>query len=315
MLNDGTGQFSQPPGASETFAWPTAEGDNMVCGVAIGDVNGDALPDIVIGQHYDAPWKQPVANRLYLNRGVSAGVPAFEDATESAGLLPLPLKAPHVELQDFDNDGRVDIYTSIVMFDGDRPHPVIFRNLGNDNGVPRFQQDALGVNDFPTAADKATKRSGDFFAKMIADRKVVYSAPGPSCDFDRDGRIDMVLPSWWPELPTILLKNETASGNWLEVQLAADAGSKVNSMGVGARIDIFEAGKEFQREFLIGSRELAVGFGYASGQEAVAHFGLGSRDRCDVLITLPHRQGVARLADVNSNQRVVKKLTQTDIAE
>ncbi len=94
MLNDGTGKFTASPGSEETFAWPTAKGDNMVCGVVIGDVNGDALPDIVIGQHYDSPWKQPVANRLYLNRGSSSGVPDFEDVTESAGLLPLPLKAP-----------------------------------------------------------------------------------------------------------------------------------------------------------------------------------------------------------------------------
>ncbi len=201
------------------------------------------------------------------------------------------------------------------MFDGDQPHPLIFRNLGNRDGVPEFQQHALGVNDFPTAADKASKRSGDFFAKMIADRKVIYSAPGPTCDFDRDGRLDMVLPSWWTELPTLLLKNETVCGNWLDVQLALPAASPANSMGIGARIDIYEAGKAYQHEFLIGSRELAVGFGYASGQEAVAHFGLGSRDQCDLMITLPHRKGVARMAGVKSNQRIVEKLDQLIVAE
>ena len=33
---------------------------------------------------------------------------------------------------------------------------------------------------------------------------------------------------------------------------------------------------------LLGCREIAVGFGYGSGQEAIAHFGLGDRDAVDV---------------------------------
>ncbi|MDA1014420.1 MAG: VCBS repeat-containing protein, partial [Planctomycetota bacterium] len=150
MLNDGTGKFQEAIGAHETFAWPTAKGDNMVCGVAIGDVNGDTLPDIVIGQHYDSPWVKPVANRLYLHQGNTDGQPKFKDVTVAVGLVPLPLKGPHVEIQDFDNDGFPDIYTSIVKFADGQPHPVIFRNLGH-RGEPRFKESALGVNDFPTA--------------------------------------------------------------------------------------------------------------------------------------------------------------------
>ena len=304
MLNDGTGRFHEAVGARETFAWPTAKGDDMVCGVAISDVNGDALPDIVLGQHYSTPWLKPLANRLYLNRGVSNGVPGFEDVTESAGLTPLPLKGPHVEIQDFDNDGRSDIYTSIVKFAEGRPYPVIFRNTGNaDRGnTPRFSEHALGVNDFPNDEDRAIKRSGTFFEKMVFDRKVVYFAPGPTCDFDRDGRLDLLLPNWWVELPSLLLKNETKGGHWLDVRVSGAKG--VNAMGVGSRVDVYEAGQSENPDARIGSREIATGFGYASSQEAVAHFGLADHTLCDVVVTLPHGRGRLVRKSVQADQRI-----------
>lgn len=302
MLNDGKGRFREATVARETFAWPTAKGDDMVCGVAISDVNGDALPDVVLGQHYSSPWLEPVANRLYLNRGTSQGIPRFEDVTEAAGLVPLPLKGPHVEIQDFDNDGRPDIYTSIVTFADGQPHPVIFRNTGNRNGIPQFKQHALGVNDFPTAEDRAIKRSGTFFEKMVADRKIVYSAPGPTCDFDRDGRLDMVLPNWWTELPSMLLKNETDAGHWLDVEVEGD--DKVNTMGIGSRVDVYETGRAGDANGRIGSREIATGYGYASSQEAVAHFGLGDRTECDVVVTLPHGRGRLIRQAVKAIQRI-----------
>ncbi len=305
LVNDGHGHFREPPGSHDVFAWPTAKGDDMVCGVAIGDVNGDALPDVVLGQHYDHPWVEGVPNRLYLNRGIADGVPRFEDITDAAGLVPLPLKGPHVEMQDFDNDGRPDIYTSIVKFAEGKPHPVIFRNLGNRDGLPRFEEYALRVNDFPTVEDRALKRSGPFFEKMIADRKILYCAPGPTCDFDRDGRLDMFLPNWWVELPSMLLRNETQGGNWLEVQVEGADG--VNRMGIGSRVFLYQPGKSGQWEKLLGFREIATGFGYASSQEAVAHFGLGSEERVDVHVVFPHGKGSVNVFDVKVNQRITVK--------
>lgn len=303
MLNDGTGKFQEAPGVSETFDWPTAKGDDMVCGVAIGDVNGDALPDIVLGQHFGTPWIKPLANRLYLHRGVVDGVPKFEDVTEAAGLIPLPLKGPHVEIQDFDNDGRPDIYTSIVTLADGRPHPVIFRNQGNRDGIPQFEQQALQQIDFPTDEDRAIRSSGKFFAKMVEEKKIVYSAPGPTCDFDRDGRLDMVLPNWWSELPSLLLKNETSSGHWLDVRVTGSDG--VNSMGIGARVDLYEPGHAGESSARIGSREIATGFGYASSQEAIAHFGLGDRTKCDLVVTLQHGKGQLIRRAVKADQRIV----------
>src|SRR5262249_25297619 len=159
-------------------------------------VNGDGLPDVVIGHHFKQPWRGPAAIRLYLHRGTKEGVPRFEDVTGKVGLGPLAMKAPHVEIQDMDNDGLPDIVTSIVKFAGGKPSPVIFRNLGVKDGLPKFRDDAWAVNDFPSKDDLAAKGTKAFFERMVKERKITYTACAPVCDFDRDGRLDIAVPVW-----------------------------------------------------------------------------------------------------------------------
>ena len=302
-MNDGRARFNEAAGSREVFEWPTSRGDDMVCGVCFGDVNEDGLLDVLIGQHYLLPWVKPVVNRLYLNRGVTKGVPKFEDVTEAAGLVPLPLKSPHVEIQDFDNDGRPDILTSIVKFADGKPHPVIFRHLGVAKGLPQFKADALSVNAFPTAEAQAIKRSNAFWKWLLTDRQIVYAAPCPSADYDNDGRLDLFFANWWQDWPSMLLHNDTPSGNWLQVQLKCPTG--LNRMGVGSRVNVYSAGKLADPAARIGLREIAVGFGYASGQPAIAHFGLGDATSVDIEVVLPHGKGRVVRENVEVNQRLL----------
>jgi len=55
------------------------------------------------------------------------------------------------------------LYVSIVKFAGGRAYPLIYRNLGVKDGLPRFAEDVMGVNDFPTDKDKAIGRRGKLF--------------------------------------------------------------------------------------------------------------------------------------------------------
>jgi hypothetical protein len=302
FINDGHGRFREAPGTRKVFVWEGAGGDNMICGACFGDVNRDGLLDLVLGQHYSTPWVKPVPCRLYLNRGVKEGNPTFEDVTAKVGLKPLPMKAPHVELQDFDNDGWPDLYVSLVKLAGGKAYPLIFRNLGVKAGLPRFQEDVLAVNDFPTAEDRSIRRSGTFFDKMIKEGKVIYMAPGPSADFDNDGRLDLFLPSWWPESRSLLLHNETKGGNWLQIQIKGSKG--LNRLGIGTRLRVYPAGKLGQGDALLACREMAVGFGYASGQPALIHVGLGKDTEVDLEVLLPFGKGTQVRRGVRANQRI-----------
>jgi hypothetical protein len=282
-------------------AWKYGSGDDTTCGVCLGDANNDGLLDIVLGHHFERPWLTAVGPRLYLNRGNSGGVPKFEDVTESAGLKPLPMKAPHVELQDFDNDGRLDLYVSFVKFAGGQAHPMIFRNVSSGNKVA-FTEDILAVNDFPTADDIAVKRTGEFFTKMIKDRKIIYTAAAPTADFDGDGRIDIFMSSWWTESPAMLLKNETKGGTWIDVAVD-NAREGVNRQGIGSIIEI----REPSSNKLLAHGEIAVGYGYSSGQPAIAHFGLGDVKEISVRIQFPGDKGSRALHGVKANQRITFK--------
>lgn len=297
--DDRTSKLLQSP-------WTYKSGDDATSGACLADVNRDGRLDIVQGHHFERPWLEPVGLRLYLNRGVDAHECKFEDVTDKAGLLPLPMKAPHVEVQDFDNDGWPDIYTSICKFGPAGPAPLIFKNQGVTNGDVKFAENALAVNDFPTAEDRGIQRTGTFFAKMIADGKIRYTAAAPSADFDRDGRQDIFFSSWWTETPGMLLKNKTPGGHWLEVVVEGDPAQGMNRQGIGARVKIYPANNFGDAKSLLGCVEIGVGYGYSSGQQAVAHFGLGDVTEVDVEITLPHGQKLNR-SFVDANQRIVMK--------
>lgn len=260
LLSDGPGRFSEAD--NSVFAWEPYGDEDDVAGASVADVNRDGLLDIAIGHHYNSTLEfgTKVAVRLYLNRGDGM----FEDVTEQAGLVPIPTKAPHVELNDFDNDGWPDLLASAAAGDG----PALFVNEGVEDGIPRFAApDGFGSPQYWVAA--------------------------PSADYDRDGRLDVFMVEWYPSLPSILLRNETPSGHWLEVSVDADHG-----YGIGWRVEVRDGDE------LIGAREITVTQGYSAGVLPVAHFGLGTLDEVDVRLVPTDGSGPIDLTDVTANQHL-----------
>ena len=76
-------------------------------------------------------------------------------------------------------------------------------------------------------------------------------------------------------------------------------------MGIGTRVEIYEPGRLGDPKALVGRSEIATGYGYSSGQEAVAHFGLADRQRVDVRLVLPHGGPTIDRAGVAANQRLM----------
>lgn len=245
---------------SEVFQWTTYGNEDDVAGASIADLNRDGRPDLVVGQHYNSTLSQGqlVPVRVYLNRGNDpAGLPTFEDVTEAVGMVGLPTKAPHVEVADFDNDGWPDILTTASAEQGTAP--AVFRHVGIDEtGMPHFEP--------PTGLGSAQ-----------------YWVAGPTADVDHDGRLDVLLVEWEPNLPSLLMTNETASGNWLEVSVGPESGGPA----IGSLIEVWEAGFSGDPDHLLGVREIVATQGYTAGSLQVAHFGLGDVTELDVRVTYP----------------------------
>lgn len=160
----------------------TPQGDeDDAAGIAVGDLTGDGRADLVVGQHFnstvDRRCPQPV--RVFVNGTQAGGRARFTDVTETAGIPQFFTKSPHVELEDIDADGRLDIVTTAADASG---QPAVLRNLGPDGDNPTFAAPELGSSS-------------------------QYWVTGATGDFDRDGRIDIFVVENDPARPSLLLGN------------------------------------------------------------------------------------------------------------
>ena len=92
-------------------------------GVAIGDINGDGLPDIYLTGNM-------VSSRLCLNKGDMR----FEDITETAGVM-TDRWATGATMVDIDGDGDLDIYVSVSGPEWSAPEDrrnLLFSNNGDN---------------------------------------------------------------------------------------------------------------------------------------------------------------------------------------
>jgi enediyne biosynthesis protein E4 len=108
---------------------------------------------------------------------------------------------------------------------------------------------------------------------------------------------------WEPSRDSLLYRNVSRSGNYLEVVVRPAPGA--NAMDVGARVEVYEAGRLGDAAALVGRGEIATGYGYSSGQEAVAHLGIADRERVDVRVVLPHGGAAIDRTGITANQRLV----------
>jgi hypothetical protein len=254
------------------FAHQPLDAEDWPCGAAFGDLNRDGRLDLVVSAH-----DRQARNRVFLNEGLREGVPQFCEITREAGLADIvPARCPHVEIQDFDNDGWPDIYLSAAWLEAGQVTPLIYRDSGVRDGRPRFEP-----------------------VRPVRE-PMVYFPAGPSGDYDNDGRLDLFLINWFADNHSRLLRNETAPRNWLQVSVT---GRQVNRMGLGAKLSVFKAGQMGRADGLLGFQELNLGYGYASGQAALCHFGLAAETVVDLLVTLPNGREIRR-PRVAANQRL-----------
>jgi enediyne biosynthesis protein E4 len=132
-------------------------------GVALGDLNGDGLPEILLTSNLES-------NRLYLNEGEFR----FRDITDAAGLAPRKgFWATGVTMVDINGDGLLDIYICYAgNVAGERRANELYINNGlSADGIPQFTEMAA--------------RYG------IADEG--YSTHAVFFDYDGDGDLDLYL--------------------------------------------------------------------------------------------------------------------------
>lgn len=209
-------------------------------GPVFTDLQGRGVLDLwVTDGHY---------NRLLRNDGKSA----FEDIGASNGVS--QTNAQYVSwgtgVYDFDNDGLSDI----LIFHGGLIHLIpqehtLFRGTGNGKfaDISREAGSVLSVR---------TTARGACFA-----------------DYDNDGKVDAFLVNLGAKA-TLIRNISEATGHWVAIKLK---GIKSNRDGIGARVEVFAAGKRWTAERVAGS-------GYLSQNDSRLHFGLGNAATIDKIL-------------------------------
>jgi len=225
-------------------------------GVAVGDVDGDGRPDLLVTNYYGE------TNTLYRNEGDGF----FLDITDEFGLAgPSRLQLGFgVSLFDFDNDGWLDLFVANghvhdrqKMLDRDEPfaqRPQLFRNQAGQ----RF-------ND-------VSRSSGPYFQRAVVGRSSAVA------DYDRDGRLDLAIGQLNSELVLLHNVSQQVAMKSLSIELV---GVESNRDAIGAVVEV-----PSQQGRLTRFRTAAAG--YLSCDDASMTIGMGKTTTlADVVVRWP----------------------------
>jgi hypothetical protein len=290
LVNDGTGHFSSAD--ASVFTMVSQDWNDESAGIAVGDLNADGRPDIVIGAHpypgYAAVWPQPI--HIYLNRGPDANrQPRYRDVTKESGIGLVDAKTPHITLADMNNDGRLDLVTGVSVGNGTKP--AIWRHAGIVNGVPRFT---------PPSGLFAQRTAPPTLSQWETAGVNRYWPIGVNADFNRDRKVDLFLGEWFPELPSRYFTNTTVAGGAILVDLTPPA----QAFGALVKVYAVTATSPHTRGALFFSREVSSTESYGGGMLHRMHVGIGTRSLVDIEVVAPWTGRKVTLINVRPGQTV-----------
>ena len=211
-------------------------------GVALGDLTGDGLPEIVLTSNQDGP-------NVYLNLGQFR----FRDVTRNARVDERDRWTTGVTLADLNGDGKLDIYVCHAgLKPGSARANTLYINQGMTDGIPHFTEMASQYG--------------------LADTG--YSTQAAFFDYDGDGDLDMFLIRNSPRpVASIAVKNQRTQrdpvgghelyrndrGHFVDVSERAGIYGPTIGFGLGiavgdvnrdGRPDVYIANDFFERDYL-----------------------------------------------------------------
>lgn len=208
LFRNDKGKYKEVGTASGVAANSHGDGTGSMHGT-IGDVDGDGLIDILVGDLSYGAFYRNLGNGLFQDIAESSGVAQVLTEKGSWGTA----------LFDYDNDGDLDIVSAngtaeeLIL-----QYPVLLEN----DGTGKFKDVGQTLSPY-----FKTKRSGRGLAIV---------------DFNNDGNLDVVISHVDLQADPVLLKNNGGNGNhWIGLKLK---GKNSPASAVGAKVSLTIGGKK-----------------------------------------------------------------------
>jgi len=207
-------------------------------------------------------------------------------------------------MQDFDNNGRADIFISngIVR----RPNDLDYINFINRIEDSKKKGESLKAILEMMPSEKLpnvlfSQDSVGAFSSLGSSQigEATFSNGSAYADLDQDGDLDLIVNNINAPA-TIIQNNASSSGNYLAINLISD---QIQQTAKGAKVTVSYGGRKI-------TKELQTTRGYQSASSARLHFGLGSNSKVDQVELIWPDNTLQTFTDVEVNQSIeIKKGT------
>jgi hypothetical protein len=285
-------------------------------GVTAADFDADGYPDIYVANDKTEGFLfHNQKDGTFQEIAVEAGVAYGQAGENTSAMGPV--------FQDFDGDGRVDLWVSDSKYDrlmkniGKLLFEDVTRQAGISQLAAQYVSWGTGAHDFDNDGrddifvvhgglihmvpqehsvfrnlggwkfEDVSRSAGPFFEVKSVGRGAAFA------DYDNDGRVDAFIVNLGS--PAFLLHNVSpAAGHWITVKLV---GRKSNRDGIGAQVEVVAGGRRQVHERIAGS-------GYLSQDDPRVHFGLGASAKVDRL-TIAWPSGTRQVLENLAADRVL----------
>lgn len=208
-------------------------------GASFGDIDNDGDYDAYLPISSGGP----IESNFYINDGSGNFI-----SKPSSELCSTALFGPGrgSVFFDFDNDGFVDLLTTVRPNVQSNSRWTLFRNNGN------LTFSKVGGQNFRT------------------DTSIIGASVA---DFDNDGFLDIFTVSGGLEFNG-LYHNKGNANNWLQIKLV---GKYSNRSGIGSKIDVYAGGLRRHHQVIVSN-------GFANNNSLTAHFGVGTNNVIDSVV-------------------------------